>query len=184
MKNNCVEREKIFALAQHMLSEGEQQEVSAHVETCEGCRGLLQNYRRLDSVLDEWSPAAEPSPWFDARLRAAVEAQAERRMGFFGRLSWKPWMATPALASLLLVVSLAVIRSGWMSHHSQPSTTSATVQSPPRAAKPEIVPVSEAQAANQELKMYQNLPVLEDYDMLANFDVISELPKGNHKIAD
>jgi len=181
MRSDCVEREKIFALAQHMLSEREQQEVNAHLEACENCRGLLQNYRHLDSVLDEWSPAAEPSPWFDARLRAAVEAQAQRRTGFFGNLSWRRWMAAPALASLLLLASLVVLRSGWIGHHPQESSVA---QAPPVAAKPKVVPVTEAQAANQELKMYQNLPVLEDYDMLANFDVISELPKGNHKIAD
>lgn len=179
MRNNCVEREKIFALAQHLCSGREEQEVGAHVETCESCRSVFQNYQRLDSVLDEWAPAAEPSPWFDARLRSAVAAQAARPAPSFWGLSWSRWMAAPALASLLLAAGLVVLRNGRIANPPRPGSKTALV-----AVKPVLVPVTQAQVANQELKMYQNLPVLEDYDMLAGFDVISELPKGTHKLAD
>jgi hypothetical protein len=57
-------------------------------------------------------------------------------------------------------------------------------------ARPEAVATStvaartKAPAVNQQAKMDENLSVLEDYDMLSSFDVISELPKGNNKLAD
>jgi predicted anti-sigma-YlaC factor YlaD len=180
MKNQCVEREKIFALAQDMLSGREQQETRAHVESCQSCRNVFQSYHRLDAVLDEWSPAAEASPWFDARLRAALAAQAERPSGFLG-LSWSRWMAAPALASLLVVASIVMLRQGRFLNHPQSGATTkvAVVTAPAAPPAP-----TKTQVTNDELKMYQNLPVLEDYDMLADFDVISELPKGTHKIAD
>jgi hypothetical protein len=179
MKNRCLEREKIFALAQQMLSGREQQETSAHIESCANCRNLLRTYQHLDVVLDEWSPAAQPSPWFDTRLRAALAAQAERRQSFWAP-SWSRWMAAPALASLLLVASIVVLRQGSLVNHplSHAATKAAVVTAPAPAS------VAKAQVTDNELKMYQNLPVLEDYDMLADFDVISELPKGTHKIAD
>jgi hypothetical protein len=180
MRNNCLEREKIFALAERLLDEREQREASAHVEACEACRSVFQSYHRLDSVLDEWSPAAEPSPWFDARLRAAVAAQAARPARSFWGLQWSRWMAAPALAALMLVATVAVVRNARFAGGSGggSGTRAVSVVVKPVAAPPQ------AQAASQELKMYQNLPVLEDYDMLADFDVISELPKGSHKIAD
>jgi len=34
----------------------------------------------------------------------------------------------------------------------------------------------------EELNLYQNLAVLEDYDLLAEFDLLSELPKGESKV--
>jgi len=175
-----LDREKIFALAQNMLSGREQKEVAAHLDNCQACRSVFQSYQRLDSVLDEWSPAAEPSPWFDARLRAAVTAQVTQRSPSFLGLSWSRWMAAPALASLLLVSTLVVLRNGRLPKYGGGSGTHETTV----AVKPVAATTTQAQAATQELRMYQNLPVLEDYDMLANFDVISELPKGNHKIAD
>jgi predicted anti-sigma-YlaC factor YlaD len=180
MKNQCLEREKIFALAQQMLAGRELQEARGHVEGCESCRNLFQSYHRLDAILDEWSPAAEPSPWFDPRLRAALAAKAERPSGLLG-LSWSRWMAAPALASLLVVASIVMLRQGRVLNHPQSSAATAKVAA---VTAPPAAPVAKAQVTNDELKMYQNLPVLEDYDMLADFDVISELPKGTHKIAD
>jgi hypothetical protein len=61
-----------------------------------------------------------------------------------------------------------------------------------RAVAPVSAPPAQAvnrspaapQSGAQEIKMYQNLSVLEDYDMLAGFDVISELPQRTKKIAD
>lgn len=181
MRNNCVDREKIFALAERMLEGREQKEVRAHVEACEGCRSVFQGYQRLDSMLEEWSPAAEPSPWFDARLRAAITAQESRPARSVWGLSWSRWMAAPALAALMLVATVVVVRNGRLADGSGGGSGTHGVSV---VVKPIAEPAPQAQAASQELKMYQNLPVLEDYDMLADFDVISELPKGSHKIAD
>jgi hypothetical protein len=175
MKSNCVEREEIFALAQGMLSGRQERKIKAHVEGCTGCRQVFEGYRRLDSVLEEWSPAAEPSPWFDARVRAAVASvdPAPPSFGFFG-LAWNRWLAAPALAALLVVAGTVVLRTPSLHPVARPEAVPASV-----AAARAKVP-----AVNQKSKMDENLSVLEDYDMLSSFDVISELPKGNNKLAD
>lgn len=180
MKSQCLERERIFALAQGMLGAREQSESRAHVESCSACRKVFESYRALDAMLDEWSPAAEPSPWFDARLRAAVASAKPARstQGFFG-LALNRWLALPVLASVMIIVAVVTFRT---SRPPAPVVPAAPVAAP---AAPGVSSAAAApQTAAQELKMYQNLSVLEDYDMLAGFDVISELPKGNEKVAD
>ena len=181
MKNACMQTELLFALSHGMLSERDEQEGRRHLHSCASCREVFESYRRLDAVLDEWSPAAEPSPWFDARLRAAAAASRPARsirsfLGF-GRDSW---MAAPALAALLAAASVVIIRDARLRSPSPaPPAAPVSVAStlPPEAA-------ARSQAGAQEIKLYQNLPVLEDYDMLADFDVISDLPQGSHKVAD
>ncbi len=179
MKGACPKPEDVFALSQGILPEREMKSAKAHLENCAICRDLVERYRRLDSVLDGWAPAAEPSPWFDARLRAAVAAvkpaSASPSLGLWGS-SWARWLALSALTTCLLAG--AVLTRHTLRLHRQQS--SAAVTEVARSEKPNAV---QSEAA-QELKMYQNLPVLEDYDMLANFDVISELPKGSNKVAD
>ena len=173
MKTACLKREKIFALSQGMLEGRSEREARAHLEGCGRCREVWEGYRRLDSVLDEWAPPAQASPWFDARVRAAVSAVRAARpgRGFFG-LSVPEWMALPAVVALLLVSSVVVVRDIRRRPRLVPSPV----------AHADVAAVS--QAGSQELKLYQNLPVLEDYDMLADFDVISDLPQRNHKVAD
>ena len=180
MKNDCIEHGKLFAFSQEMLSGSDQHQVKSHLERCESCRAVFQAYQKVDAVLNEWSPVAEWSPWFDARLRAALVREQERRSRGFLGLNWARWMAAPALASLLLVAGVMVLLNGQLARH--PQRGGMTAHAVP--VKTVEMPVAPGQAASQELKMYQNLPVLEDYDMLTNFDVISELPQGSHKIAD
>ena len=181
MKDNCLKRERIFALAQRMLSEREEEEAKAHVQRCENCRKALEGYRGLSTLLAEWQPAAEPSPWFDARVRAAVTSAQSKgaARGFLG-LRWNRWLALPALASLVLIIGVVTLRNGrWPRAGGVRNDTAAVVvpAQHPKLALP-------ASQAAQELRMYQNLSVLEDYDMLADFDVIPELSKGSHKVAD
>src|SRR5579863_7101129 len=86
----CAKRGQTFALAYGLLPEREEERARAHVRTCEDCKHIFESYRALDSVLAEWRPAAEPSPWFDARLRAALDAvrPASAWRGFLG-FGWR-----------------------------------------------------------------------------------------------
>lgn len=184
MKNRCLKREDIFALAQGLAGERAASAMTAHVEGCPDCRRVLDGYRRVDDVLDGWNPAAEPSPWFDARVRAAAASQSPARAarGFFG-LDLNRWLALPVLASLLVVAGAVIVRRPSGVTVKRPAVVQvATVASPPVQTVNRTA--STPQTGAQEVKMYQNLSVLEDYDMLAGFDVISELPKGTSKVAD
>jgi hypothetical protein len=179
MSNTCPKPEDIFALSQGILAERETQSAKTHLEDCAICRNLFERYLSLDSVLDGWMPAVEPSPWFDAQLRASLAsvtpASASPGFGWLGS-SWARWLALSALTACLLAG--AVLTRHTLRLHRQLS--SAMVTQVAQSEKPNAV---HSEAA-QELKMYQNLQVLEDYDMLSNFDVISELPKGSSKVAE
>jgi len=199
MKSRCMNREQIFALGHGMLSARQEEQTRLHLAGCAECRKVFESYRSLDAVLDEWRPEAEPSPWFDARLRAslAMAGETARSRGFWG-LTLNRWLALPAVALLLLMAGVATYRSLRPPRAGAPGgkapapvTAAVPVPSPtpatagaPALQVASTAPAPAPQTATQELKMYQNLPVLEDYDMLAGFDVISELPKGSGKVAD
>jgi hypothetical protein len=177
---SCMDREKLFAYSHQLLEPIEEREVGPHVSGCARCRGIVEQYEKLEAALEEWKPV-EPSPWFDARLRAAVErAEAPSSAGWLGLLGVR-WLA-PALATVLLVVgSVVVLRQS--RHASHPALSQAGQKA---AVAPAQVPAqpeaSEAQAGQEELSLYRNLSILEDYDMLADFEVLSELPKSEKQV--
>jgi hypothetical protein len=201
----CCEREQLFAYCQRLLAADEEEKVRAHVAECAACRAVVGEYEKLDTLLDDWQPA-EPSPWFDARVRAAIAAdssRAESARPRFG-LVWVRWLA-PAVGLAVVLVAVLVV---WRSHRPQvhPVTQAvipaAAPQVPQNVANPvsapavkpapalQIVqtrPVSAqpaAAAADEDLRLYEDLSVLEDYDLLAGFDVLSELPKGEKEVAN
>ncbi len=177
----CMEREKLFAYRHQWLDGREEGGVRAHLAECGRCRAALDEYRRLDSVLEEWK-AVEPRPGFDARLRAAVERSATAPASSLWGLRWGPlggfgslrWLA-PALAlAMAVVVSVVALRL----RPSRPTPGSAVTQvAQPGAPTAGVGAPSEADA-EEELRLYKNLSILEDYDMLSDFDVLSELPKS------
>jgi len=176
----CLEREKLFAYRHQLLDGREEGAVRAHLADCGPCRAALDEYRRLDSVLEEWK-AVEPRPGFDARLRAALEQSAtappSSLRGLWGTiwgLGSLRWLA-PALA-LAVVVVVSVVALRLRPPHPAPGSAVPQAAQPPMPSAGAGAP-SEADA-EEELRLYKNLPILEDYDMLADFDVLSELPKS------
>jgi len=80
-----------------------------HVTLCAACARFAKDQRAVWSALDEWE-AADPTPNFDRRLYARIEADAARpwwsRLFQYG-FGWKPAvagaMATVAIAAVLLI---------------------------------------------------------------------------------
>lgn len=173
----CVDREKIFAYTHRMLAPDEEAEVGRHLEACDACRPVAAGYRRLDALLDEWKPA-EPSPAFDGRLRSVLSAAGAPPRGLFG-LRWMPVLA-PALTVLVFFVAVLVVRERGRETPA-PAPAQSARHAPHPAPPPAEVETTDEQARS-ELTMYQNLLLLEDYDMLRDFDVLSELPRGGKKV--
>lgn len=182
----CVEREKLFAYRHQLLDGREEGAVRAHLVECGQCRASLDEYRRLDAVLEKWKPV-EPTPGFDARVRAAVEQRATAPVSSLWGLSWGlawgfrslRWLA-PALA-MVVVASVVVLRT----RPSRPTSGGALPQAGPQVASQAAPPAAsgaEMDGGEEELSLYKNLLVLEDYDMLADFDMLSELPKSGGKV--
>lgn len=177
---NCHEHEKLFSYVHQMLGPAEAEEVRAHLAECAPCGQVVEEYRKLDLALDDWT-TPEPSPWFDARVRARVEASGTEKSGFlgFGRLRA---LAVSMLSVVLMVTGFIALRhrhapetSGSVASRSLPPASQAASQ-PAGATEAQIQPLP----PEEELKMDENLSVLEDYDMLANFDVLSELPQAKN----
>jgi anti-sigma factor RsiW len=107
---------------------------------------LRVNEFRAVSGLLDELPVIEPSPAFDARVHALVAAEPSK-------VSWWSWLKVPPrvafAATMLLLAAL------WMGY----STRQAVVP----------VQVDDAQ-------LMQDLPVLEDHDVLSNFEPLKELP--------
>ncbi len=197
----CFDREQLFSYASHLLEAREEEEIRAHLEECSGCRKVLAEYERLDAVLDEWKPA-EPSPWFDARLRHALAEQDSKRSAkpFWGL----GWARVLALVSLIaIVVGLLLVDHAQRSGNVQPqmarqapAVQKVSPEQPREMAKstpsPEVPhPTAQtpgaqsAQAPSRAAASSDNDSLsLDDYDIVANFEALSELPVGNKRIAN
>src|SRR4051794_41861372 len=93
---NCHEvKEQMLEM---MAGENPPQAV-AHLRGCEACAKELASMRSTMALLDEWQ-APEPSPYFDAKLRARLKAEPEPVRG------WRQWLVPlagwePAVAGAL-----------------------------------------------------------------------------------
>lgn len=199
MKTSCFKREVLFAYANRMLHERERAGVEAHIGVCAACRTAVAGYQKLDAVLGEWKPA-EPSAWFDAHARARIESSdalpAWHAWQFSG---WKRWAGVAAIVALAIIASLVAFHTFRQRNSSATVTVATAAHTAPavqlEASAPpapcDIKPsttahatVAPAESASQEMDLYENLKVLENYDMLANFKVLSELPQVSDKSND
>jgi anti-sigma factor RsiW len=129
------------------LKEGERREVEKHLAACAPCRVRAEEFRAVCGLLDEL-PVIEPSPEFDARVRALVAAEPVKQ-------NWWAWMKVqPRIAFAASMLLLAAL---WLGYREQP----------------QIAPPPDAVADEQMMK---DLPVLEDHDLLSNFEPLKELP--------
>jgi hypothetical protein len=184
--SGCFERELLMAYATRLLDPAAASKVEAHLAGgCEACRAVVNEYRTLDSVLEEWKPA-EPSPWFDARLRAALAVRAPRKRGFlgfdWGALTRHRWLAPALAAALVVAVSVVAVRvhrthvGSAIAQETQPSISQSGSQSGGAATGTTPAP-SSVQSGSEEAGAGETAQqAAEDDEMLSNFDILSELP--------
>jgi anti-sigma factor RsiW len=107
---------------------------------------LRVNEFRAVSGLLDELPVIEPSPAFDARVHALVAAEPQK-------VSWWAWLkVSPRVAFAATVLLFAAL---WMGYSTQQP----------------VLPVQVDDA-----QLMQDLPVLEDHDVLSNFEPLKELP--------
>lgn len=175
----CNEREKLFWFAHQMLEPDEVDQLRRHLAGCAECRQAAEEYQQLNSVLDDWN-TAEPSPWFDAKVRARVAASARQGYRFFGFGRLRILIAGVAVI-VLIVGGLVVFSHHQVVENNQPvfsqQQTATTTVAPgtPETTEAQRQPLPPA----EQLKMDENLSLLEDYDVVSNFDALSELPQAN-----
>ena len=196
---NCHDADKLKLYVYRLLDEAEAREVTVHLSQCARCRAEVEQHQRLDTLLGEWKAPA-PTPGFDARVRQRVEAEGEARAWWAGLWRWD-WAHGLALASVAVLVVAGAV---WFaqSHFGKSSTLaarrahpassasaqvarvqhpSATTQGAGAGAAPEVQPPDSPTGLTNDDKDTQ---ALEDYDLAANFDLLSELPRGAARVAN
>ena len=145
---NCARMEsRILPYLDGRLKEDERAEAEKHLAACAVCRLRVNEFRSLSGLLDEL-PKIEPSADFDLRMQARIAAEPPRQ-------SWWAWLApSPRVA---FAASLLLLATVWVA--SRPAEQGLNMTAP-----------------DTELRMMKDLPVLEDYDVLANFEPLPDLP--------
>ena len=128
------------------LKVSEQREVEKHLADCAACRLRVNEFRTVSSLIDEL-PQIEPSEAFDLRVHARVVAEPVKR-------SWWTWyVPSPRVAFAAAVLLFAVVWFGARPGH---------------VINPTAGPVASIDP--------NDLPVLENYDVLSNFEPLADLP--------
>jgi anti-sigma factor RsiW len=130
------------------LKASEQRDVEAHLAACPACRLRVSEFRAVSSLLDEL-PQIEPSPAFDARVRARVAAEPVRKKFW----SFVPSPRVAFAASMLLLATL------WL------------------GSRPANAPTNVASNNGVVVIDSSDLPVLENFDVLSNFEPLTDLPQ-------
>jgi anti-sigma factor RsiW len=142
---------RILSYIDGRLKESEWPEFEKHLGACASCQLRVEEFRAVSGLLDEL-PVIEPSPAFDARVHALVAAEPVKQQSWWAWLHVSPRVAFAA--SMLLVAAL------WLGFYQRPQ------QPQPWGGN--------SQVADEQ--MMQDLPVLEDHDVLSNFEPLKELP--------
>lgn len=152
-----IER-KLIAFMDGRASDADRRVVESHLAECAACKARVEGFSGVWSMLNEM-PTVEPSQAFEARLRARMAAEPQH-VGF-----WQGIVAMLPSPRLALAVTLLGVFSLWQS--SRPVVVNETV-----------APVS----SESEFRMIQDLPVLENYDVLTSLDALSR-PAGQGQSA-
>jgi anti-sigma factor RsiW len=144
------------------------QAVELHLGGCAACSERLGGFSDVSGLLDSW-PSIEPSPSFNARLAQRLASAEANPMRWWERLlaslSWLP-IGKPAFAGALL----GMILFGVVLARYYPGST--------HTAAP--VSVSNSMVASTFADSNDELvPVLENLDLLSNFDVLQDLKTTN-----
>jgi anti-sigma factor RsiW len=133
------------------LKEKEQREMEKHLAACPACTVRVNEFRSVSSLLDEL-PQIEPSAAFDVRVRARIAAEPVKQQ-------WWSWLG--AAPRVLVAASMLLLATVWVGH--RPADTNNVASS--------------YTGDETQIMQDQDLPVLENYDVLANFEPLTELPQ-------
>jgi hypothetical protein len=111
----------------------------------------VNEFRSVSSLLDEL-PQIEPSSAFDVRVRARIAAEPVKQ-------EWWSWLG--AAPRVLVAASMLLLATVWVGHRPSDSTNVASSNG----------------GDETQIMQDQDLPVLENYDVLANFEPLTELPQ-------
>jgi Putative zinc-finger len=134
------------------LKESEQREMEKHLAACPACTVRVNEFRSVSRLLGEL-PQIEPSAAFDVRLQARIAAEPVKQ-------NWWSWLG--AAPRVLVAASMLLLATVWVGHRPLDHTDMASSNG----------------GDETQVMQDQDLPVLENYDVLANFEPLTELPQA------
>ncbi len=141
---------KLIAFMDGRASDADRRVVESHLKECTACTARVEGFQGVWAMLGE-GPVEEPSAAFEARLRARMAAEPQRPS------AWAGWVAMLPSPRLALAVALLAVFSLWQS------------------SRPVVVNIPAAPVSTDaEFHMIEDLPVLENYDVLASLDALSQ----------
>ena len=141
---------RILGYIDGRLKESEQREMEKHLAACPTCKVRVNEFRAVGNLLDEL-PQIEPSSAFDIRVHARIAAEPVKQ-------PWWTWLG--AAPRVLVAASMLLLATVWVGH--RPVENSNLAKTAPN---------------DSQIMEDQDLPVLENYDVLANFEPLTELPQ-------
>jgi anti-sigma factor RsiW len=135
------------------LKESEQREMEKHLAACPACTVRVNEFRSVSSLLDEL-PQIEPSAAFDVRVRARIAAEPVKQ-------NWWSWVG--AAPRVLVAASMLLLATVWVGHRPADNASMASSNG----------------SEETQIMQDQDLPVLENYDVLANFEPLTELSQAD-----
>ena len=158
------------------LSSQERALVEAHLAQCSACAEQLEGFRQVSQSLESWQ-APVPSPWFEARLRQKIAADVAPR-GLTGWLS-ASLPSFPVSVAVLLLLAALLIWIGGMRQTPEPNliVSDVKVDELLQVAGEEVELYMQLQAALQENSTDELLNIMEEVELLNEFEVLGELQK-------
>jgi hypothetical protein len=199
---DCPTREELFAYSAEMLGAEEGLAINLHLSECDCCRKLVEDYRGVNTVLNEWN-APEPSLGFDSRLRRAVERTRSRPwFAWWQKAMYRAWDRIPVWSGgmpsihsvgpalllavvILCAVVLVRVRGKSVSNRGTAHLTFVTAPNQEGSASGSAPAISEVPPSGISIGASPTAeagPTAQDDEMLANFDVLSELPVPHERI--
>ena len=145
---SCTRMEnKVLAYVDGRLKESERLEMEKHLAACATCQLRVNEFRAVSGFLDEL-PQIAPSAAFDVRVRARVAAEPVKQ-------GWWAWFApSPRVAFAATLLLLATVWIGMKD-----------------------APLPGIDQKEMDAQMLQEIPTLDDQDVISNFDPLKDLPQ-------
>jgi anti-sigma factor RsiW len=138
---------RIMAYVDGRLKESERLEMEKHLAACATCQLRVNEFRAVSGFLDEL-PQIAPSAAFDVRVRARVAAEPVKQ-------GWWAWFApSPRVAFAATLLLLATVWNGMKD-----------------------APLPGIDQKEMDAQMLQEIPTLDDQDVISNFDPLKDLPQ-------
>jgi len=166
-----LQEESLVPYLDGRLSAAERARLGTHLAACAECRERVDELRALMGALAEWT-LEQPSPAFDAALRARLAEEAEQGTGW---LSLRPIYGA-ALAAAVVIASAVAL---WPPATELPPLPQApgVAQAPQPGQPSTTTPAQPSQPKSNgtdALAVLDNSVLLENYDLLTQFDILFE----------